>query len=168
MMSNKYNKYLEKFAFPLIKDNYLVTGRQRKNRENQVLLHLVHEDFLLYTGTPTKNESMNSLKKKSLLSHFSFPSHLTVVIWGGKQTNLLCSHGSFISTSFSWRTSITSPSSGWGIFIYMHRESIIYTSIRQIYDVETQTVKQHARMMDRALPGSDWISDVLLTSRNKG
>ena len=72
MMSNKYNKYLEKFAFPLIKDNYLVTGRQRKNRENQVLLHLVHEDFLLYTGTPTKNESMNSLKKKISIKSLFF------------------------------------------------------------------------------------------------
>ena len=32
---------------------------------------------------------------------------------------------------------------------------------------ETQTVEQHAKIMDWALPGSDWTSDVLQISRNK-
>ena len=32
---------------------------------------------------------------------------------------------------------------------------------------ETQTVEQHAKMMDWALPGPDWTHDVLWTSTNK-
>ena len=93
--------------FSSIKNDYLLKGRQRENRESKQS-HLVHVALLLYTET-----------------------------WKKETTNFLCPHGSFVSTSFNWLISIMSLSSGWGTFIYMHRESNIYSSIRQIYDITT-------------------------------
>lgn len=94
-----------------------------------------------------------SQPETSVLSHFSFYSHFTVVIWGEKQINLFSSYGSSVSTSFSWLTSITSPSSGWETFIYKHRE-IIFTHLwdkdMMWQHSETLTVKQHERKIDCA------------------
>ena len=137
MKSNKYTKYLGTIFFSF-NQTQLPSNREAKIKQEKASISLSYSwsSVIIYRSN---NQKWNYQfpPEKSVLSHFWYISHLTMVIWGEKQINLFCSSESFLFTSFNFLHSILSPSSGWGIFTYTHRESNIYSSLRQIYDVAT-------------------------------